>query len=398
MGKQLTNEEFQKRLSQIGTDVCTDDVYKTSKDFMTFYCSKGHTWPAQASNVLYRHSGCPYCSGNLPIVGETDLWTVRPDIAQLLKNPNDGYSCTAQSNQSLIFVCPECKREQTKIIRNIYHQGFSCQFCGDGISYPNKFLKSMLTQLGVDADYEWQPKWLKPYFYDSHFVINDNHYVIEMDGKLGHGNFTFGNNIDVDGLLTDQIKDDLAAKYGVIVIRIDCVYQSINDRFAYIKNSITHSDVRTLFDLSLVDWDLCNKSGLSSSIITAANMYMNGKTVGEISSALKHDRHTITVWLKTATDIGRCDYNQYESRRRSKSKDRGYEINRYTIDGVFIDRYMSSREIERRIGFPSSSVCAALQRESHKYKDFLWFKADDLTQPDKSKIIFNDTKLIKEAI
>ena len=46
MGKQLTNEEFQGRLSAMNIDVYTDDIYKTSKDIMTFYCSKSHRWKA----------------------------------------------------------------------------------------------------------------------------------------------------------------------------------------------------------------------------------------------------------------------------------------------------------------------------------------------------------------
>lgn len=394
MGKQLTNEEFQNKLSEIGTDVYTDDVYKTSKDIMMFYCSKMHRWPAQAGSILYEHTGCPYCSGRYAIEGVTDLWTVRPDVAKLLKNLNDGYIYTAYSNKKVAFVCPECGTEHFKIIRNVCNQGLACDVCSDGISYPNKFARSLLKQIGVkNVEYEWSPDWITPYFYDNYFEYNNQKYILEMDGRMGHGN-----NLDEQprksglyGLELDSFKDIMAEEHGIIVIRIDCAYKYISDRFNYIKNSIELSELNHIFDLSKIDWDVCNQYSIHSEVMVAANMYLQGDTVGYISELLKHDRHTIVNWLKIATNIGKCNYDPYESRRRSKSKDIGYTINQYNLDGTLIDTYMSSHDVERKTGFPSKSICAALQRESHKYKGFLWFKADDQLQP-------NNTKIIKEVI
>ena len=74
MPKRMTNDEFQNRLRQLresGFDVYTDDEYVSSNDRMTFYCSKGHKWPAIVTTILNNHSGCPYCCGRLAIVGET---------------------------------------------------------------------------------------------------------------------------------------------------------------------------------------------------------------------------------------------------------------------------------------------------------------------------------------
>ena len=390
MGKQLTNEEFQCRLSKMDTDVNTDDIYKTSKDIMTFYCSKMHKWQAQAGSILYEHTGCPYCSGRYAINGETDLLTVRPDVAKLLKDENDGHRYTAYSSQKTIFVCPECGTEQLKIISNVCHQGLSCSVCSDGISYPNKFARNLLKQVGVDdVKYEWSPDWIAPYFYDNYFEYNNKKYILEMDGKMGHGhnpNET-PRNSGLYGIELDLYKDNMAEKRDIIVIRIDCAYKTISDRFNYIRRSIESSVLNGMFDLYNIDWDLCNKSGMSSEIMVAANMYSEGYTVGDIAKLLQHDRHTIVNWLKIVTNIGKCNYDQYESRRRSKSKDLGYTINQYSMDGLFVNTYMSSHDVERKTGFSSRSICTALKRESHKYKNFFWFRANDPNQPDKSKII-----------
>lgn len=137
------------------------------------------------------------------------------------------------------------------------------------------------------------------------------------------------------------------------------------------------SDVRFLFDLSAVDWDLCNKFGLTSNVMTAANMYMNGSAVGEISSTLNYDRHTIVRWLKAATRIGQCDYDQYESRRRSKAKDVGYQVNQYDINGVLIASFASVRDAERKTHLSHTSIRNALDSASHMYAGYLWFFDND---------------------
>ena len=44
-------------------------------------CERGHKWTAVIKS-RYAGCDCPYCKGNLVIKGETDLMTVRPDIAE----------------------------------------------------------------------------------------------------------------------------------------------------------------------------------------------------------------------------------------------------------------------------------------------------------------------------
>ena len=43
--------------------------------------AEGHIWSAIVGNRTSKGSGCPYCSGHLAIIGETDLATLRPDLA-----------------------------------------------------------------------------------------------------------------------------------------------------------------------------------------------------------------------------------------------------------------------------------------------------------------------------
>lgn len=58
---------------------------------LEWICGSGHSWTTSPSKRSTRSQGCPYCSGNLVIVGETDLATTHPLIAAQA----DGWDPTA---------------------------------------------------------------------------------------------------------------------------------------------------------------------------------------------------------------------------------------------------------------------------------------------------------------
>lgn len=62
-------------------DLLPDMVSAGSHKTVWWECSKGHEWEAQISARHAFKSVCPYCAGQRPIIGETDLLTVRPDLA-----------------------------------------------------------------------------------------------------------------------------------------------------------------------------------------------------------------------------------------------------------------------------------------------------------------------------
>lgn len=401
MPKKLTNDKFQYRLRQLrefGLDVYTDDEFVTVNDSMEFYCSRGHRWPAVATVVLNNHSGCPYCCGRLPIIGETDLWTTRPDVASLLLNPEDGYNLKEGSHTKTDFVCPNCNSIlKNKAVGNVSKRGLQCAVCGDGVSYPNKFARAMLKQFDIyDIEYEWIPDWLKPYRYDNYFEYNGIEYVLEMDGGIGHGNVTYKiQEKDIDGIQRDMIKDNLAFAHNINVIRIDCNYCNSN-RFEYIKNNIMNSVLANILDLSVVDWESCDKLAQSSMICCVAKMYDDGMTIKEIIESTGYGRTTINKWLKHAAKINICTYDPNESKLRSRRLVEK-KINQYNKLGIFIAVHISQRDAEKQTGVLSSAINAALRDRKKSAGGFLWFYADDPDQPDKSKIIHNNTKLIKEV-
>ena len=45
-------------------------------------CANNHSWSSIVSNRARLNRGCPYCAGQLPIVGETDLATTNPNLTK----------------------------------------------------------------------------------------------------------------------------------------------------------------------------------------------------------------------------------------------------------------------------------------------------------------------------
>ena len=387
--KMKTNEDFIKELSALDNGIIALDKYIGNKKKIRFQCRNGHIWSARPYNIL-TGGGCPFCCGQRAIVGQTDLWTTRPDIARLLLNPEDGYKYMAHSNCKVDFVCPTCHTILKKDINHISYRGLRCDVCGDGVSYPNKFSRALLKQLDVNnLSFEWQPEWLKPYFYDNYFEYNNHRYVLEMDGSVGHGNTLFNSNQrDIIGDKIDCYKDNLAKNHDIMVIRIDCQYTD-GLRFDYIKNAILKSDLSRIINLSDIDWIKCDKMALHSLVYDVAALYNNNFSVAEISNDIGYSKNSVRNWLKQATNVGLCHYDKHESKKR------GYRnickpINQYDANGVYVATYDSITIAASSVDLKSSSTITVHIKDRNKHKTaggFVWYYADDAAQPDESKVI-----------
>ena len=312
MRKHLTHEKFLERVSQKNAYYLNGDfkivgTYKGSNKPIECYCNIHNITWTPVPNDLWKGSRCPYCAGRYILVGFNDMWTTRPDVASMLQNPEDGYRYTAFSNQKAWFICKDCKFPNYKRINNVSALGVCCQRCSDGISYPNKFSRSLLSQLPIDKyDCEYQPEWVKPYYYDNHFWYNGTEYILEMDGYLHFVDRHFHDTTLEQTQERDRIKDELAAQHDICMIRIDC----IRCEMEYIRNNILKSQLNNIFDLSCIDWDLCDKESQCNMAKKACELYMTHLySPTDISNILHVNRSTVYRYLKSGTKYGWCDYN-----------------------------------------------------------------------------------------
>lgn len=330
-------EKTKKRIFElVGNEYEIVDGFTAIDDMAKFRhnCKNGekHYFDMTPTSFIYRGSRCccenPSISRVIP--GFNDIHTTRPDVEEWMHNKEDAYKYSMSSKEKILWDCTDCKNTFEERICNVNSNRLSCPFCSDGISYPNKFMYNSLYQIKDDLDFlerEYNPDWCKFEFngnercgkYDVYFGIDGQRYIVEMDGGLGHGNKVHTNSLlSQDELLQiDLIKDKLAQEQGIQVIRIDCNYKT-NDRYTYILNNVLNSNLKDIIDLSKIDFDLSNKNSTNSLIVKAGELWNQGLTAGQIRKELKIGEGTVTSYLKTASEIGVCDYSVEKSKARSK--------------------------------------------------------------------------------
>lgn len=265
----------------------------------------------------------------------------------LLVNKEDAYNYCPNSNKKVLIKCPNCGHEGYYNLNHVSRRGFSCSFCSDGISYPNKFMRNVLSQLNVKYITEFSPDWANGKLYD--FYIPSKSLIIEMDGALGHGNKSFNRTAE-ETLLIDKEKDKMAAEHGIFVIRIDCKYKSSESRYNYVKNNVTNSDIWELLCLNSdsVDYNKCNKYA-TSNLIYSVCMDWDGTIYSYDYVCEKHhiSRDTLKNYLKIGTEIGWCDYNvslAYQQRADKYASKAVKVLKNEEVLGVF----KSVKELERQ--------------------------------------------------
>lgn len=102
-------------------------------------CSEKHIYKASLySRTGVNRTGCPYCSGRLPIKGENDLLTINPLIAsEWHPNKNKGITPSdvlPRSNRKIWWVCLEGHEWKTEVNNRTVGKG--CSVCSNNVIVP----------------------------------------------------------------------------------------------------------------------------------------------------------------------------------------------------------------------------------------------------------------------
>lgn len=322
--RRLSQQEFLKRVEESGTTCKPLDEYTRMSDNIRWQCNDydDHIWYATPSNILKSKNatGCPYCAGQKVLKGFNDLWTTHPDIAKCLRDKNFGYEVSSGSRRKADFVCPQCGASINNItVKDAVRYNLSCPCCGDGISFPERFISNMLNQFEIDYVHDKSLSWSNNKRYD--FYIEKYNLIIETHGEQHYDENKQwdGDTIDIERL-NDEDKFNMAISNGIeFYIVLDC-RKSDGD---YIKNSILNSNLNKLFDLSNVDWDKCETDSYKSSVVKACDLWNNGiHSTKEIANILHLNRVTVINYLNKGTKYGICNYNGKEQMKLSADKNR----------------------------------------------------------------------------
>ena len=74
----------------------------------------------------------------------------------------------------------------------------------------------------------------------------------------------------------------------------------------YISNNICNSELKDIFDLSVIDWDLCDKKAQKSLVKESCDLYTCGSSLLEIANALKISVSTVRQYIKRGIKFGWC--------------------------------------------------------------------------------------------
>ena len=100
-------------------------------------CERGHEWQVSPT-ALIQGCGCPYCAGRKPILGETDLATVRPDLAAQWDSDRNGaltpQSVTPGSTKKVWWRCELGHGYQSYVFSR--DAGCGCPYCAGKKVWP----------------------------------------------------------------------------------------------------------------------------------------------------------------------------------------------------------------------------------------------------------------------
>ena len=282
--------------------------YKNNQSYKayTVKCNvDNHIYPTIESN-LYNGHGCPLCTNQVVVKGINDMGTTNPKSLKYVVNIEDAYTHTFKSTKRIMFKCPHCGYEKKMKICDFTIDGFSCNKCGDGISYPNKFAFNLLEQLGLDFTPEYSPEWINPKKYDFFFTYKSKDYILEMDGGWHGKNNTLSGKTKEKSIADDKYKDYMAKENGIHVIRIACDRSRIDE----IINNILNSGLSKLFNLNDINWSECEKYACSSLVKIACDYWNNGiHSTAEIGKLMKINYCTVCRYLKIGVILEICNYN-----------------------------------------------------------------------------------------
>lgn len=305
-----TTETFKLKLKSVNHNLELIDEYINYHTGVRFRCKiDGYIFKTEPANVL-GGSGCPVCAGRKVVTEINDLWTTHPELAKLLENHEDGYKYSFGTHKKLNFVCQICGKIKRCRPYQIYKNNkiiFSCSFCSDGISYPEKFITSILEELNINFDKQLTSstfKWVDRYRYD--FYLSDYNMIIEVHGLQHYEECNLTSRTLAEEQENDKLKKELALNNGINeYVIIDARYSNME----WIKGSIINSKLNKLFDLSNINWNKCDLESSSHLVELICKDWNNLKDIDKLKDKYKLSIDTIRKYLVIGSNNNICTYN-----------------------------------------------------------------------------------------
>lgn len=386
----IREKEFKEKLYKINPNLEITGKYINAKNKIEFKCNNcgEKNQHAHPQSLLKLMSRCSRCDSERKIaVGYTDFATTHPQYLSLFKNQSDAKTTTYGSSKKFDMVCPICCNEKKMSPTHIRRRGFSCPKCGDGFSYPNRFMWNLLSQLKVEFDNEIAFDWSQNKRYD--FIFGNN--IIEMDGGFHKGSkfCSYEESKEIDDL-----KDKLAENNGYNIIRIECY----NSDFEYIKKRVIDSNLCDIIDLTNVNWVELEIELITSNLVKIASETFNRcigiNSISEMAESLNITTAKLSSLLRTATRIGLSKYNVDDSKNGVYNP---HKVEQSSKKCICLDTgkiYESCKEAELEYGTKNDAVARVCRGERVTVKNlhFDFLNTTEEIQDKKKSMEINKAK------
>lgn len=375
--KEYLLEEFSYKNSKKPTE-----IFASNKEKYWWICPNCKNEYYESTNNRTNGTNCPYCNGTKVLIGFNDLWTTHSNVAKYLNDTNRGYEITFGSHNKEIFKCLECHNTEYKYVYNIVTRGFNCSRCSDNISYSEKFIMSVLSQINNDFEYQKVFNWSLGKKYDFYLPIQNS--IIESHGKQ-HYQYTGFNRTLKEEQENDKLKKEIAYKNKIKnYIIIDCRSSDME----YIKNNILKSKLNLLFNISDVDWIKCHEFACNSLIKLSCDLWNEGRDPREIGIITNLHSSTIVRYLKQGVKLGWCNYDpkkSFESSRIKIGKKLSIKIIQLSLGGEFIKEWESMRKASRELDIEFACIVRTCKREYKSAGGYKWMYKEDYDEFNKQK-------------
>ena len=106
---------------------------ENSNTSASWKCESGHEWEAIVANRA-KGNGCPYCSGRMATSGQSDLLTMRPDLAAELTEPSLATELMPGSGSKVSWTCKQGHQWEARVYQRA--GGSGCPYCADRVLIP----------------------------------------------------------------------------------------------------------------------------------------------------------------------------------------------------------------------------------------------------------------------
>lgn len=247
---------------------------------------------------------CGICAGRKVLKGFNDIATTHPHLIKYFKEKEDAQKYSHGSREFVNIKCPDCGYEKKILVSKLTTRGFSCPRCGDGHSYPNKFMYSFLSQLNINYIAEYSPAWANNKRYD--IFCPEYNLIIENHGLQHYKHTSFPRTLEEEQA-NDRLKKILAINNGIAeYVAIDCRKSELT----HIKNSIMQSILPSIlnFNEESINWIECSEMANSSMVKQAYDMWENGMSKKDIANELNVHYTTVERYLRRGNDSKSCHY------------------------------------------------------------------------------------------